>query len=93
MHLDGLDGEKQRLCDLGVGRAIGRQSGDPPLARRQRVGPRLLLAAHADAACAQLVAGGLGERVGAARTRELVALAQWRAAVAAAAGTAQQRAE
>jgi hypothetical protein len=37
MHLDGLDCQELRLRDLGVGRAGGRELGDAPLARGERV--------------------------------------------------------
>src|SRR5918994_6120257 len=47
MHLDRLYRHEQRLGDLGVAGAVGREPRDPRLARRERIDPGRVPALHA----------------------------------------------
>src|SRR5829696_9318808 len=56
MHLDRLHRHEQRLGDLGVAGAVGREPRDPRLARRECVDPGRVPSRHARARQLELLA-------------------------------------
>ena len=89
MHLDSLDGDEQRLRDLGVAGSRGREEGDSSLARGEGLGTAEPFAAEPDPAGGKLEAGGFSEAVGTALARKLIPGTQRLARGGAAADAAQ----
>src|SRR3954453_2057821 len=65
VDLDGLRGDEELLGDLAVGHRLGGHAGDATLAGGQGLDSAEGLAAGSDAGGAELLAGPVGEGVGA----------------------------
>jgi hypothetical protein len=90
VHLDGLDGDEECLGDLRVGGAGGGVFDDAPLAGGERGDPGLSVAAYTEAGGGELLAGVVGERLGAAGGSDVKAAAQRFARGATVAAAAQR---
>jgi hypothetical protein len=74
--LDGSLGDEEALCDLAVGRALGREPGDAELAGRQGLDTGEDGPARTAAGGEELLAGALRERCGTCAVSELEAMPQ-----------------
>src|SRR6266545_7727993 len=93
VDLDRPLGNEERLRDLAVGGAFGRQLGDAALTGRQRLDAAQGNAAGARAGGEKLALGTCSEWRGAADRRQLKSLAKLLARLRAAIGSAECRAQ
>ena len=89
MPFHGLDGHEQRLRDLTVGHARGREVGDAALASRQRIDSGGRAGPWPAASRAELVARVPSEWLGTAGSRDLESASKWRSSGSAVAGAAE----